>query len=840
MKKLLFLLIILTFTFFLSPSTSLCQNHTELWGMTSSGGNGGGVIFKTDSCGNNQQVMFSFRDFPGENPNDGLCLASNGKLYGMTYAGGARGRGVLFEYDPVTNIYTKKMDFIGITNGNHPNGSLIQDTNGSLYGMTSSGGLNDLGVLFEYNPNTDTYTKKFDFAGTPNGSYPFGSLLQASNGKLYGLTSEGGIYNGGVLFEYDPVIDTCIKKLDFDGATNGNRPTGTLIQASNGKFYGMSERGGANNYGVLFEYDPILDTCISKLDFAGATNGRYPGGSLIQASNGNLYGMTSSGGVNNKGVIFEYDPDTCTYVKKIDFSGIIDGYQPHGSLMQASNGKLYGMTYYGGANNMGVLFEYDPVLNTYTKKLDFVGDINGSNPAGSLMQASNGKLYGMTHMGGFSNYGVLFEYDLNTDFYIKELDFSKTINGSTPYGSLVLATNGKLYGMTYDGGVNKLGVIFEYNPVSNIYTKKLDFDGTNNGSYPYGSLIQLSNGNLCGMTRKGGAWDAGVIFEYNPVTNTYAKKLDFSGNTSGMYPYGSLIQATNGKLFGMTLNGGSNALGDIFEYDPTSYIYIQLMSFDGTNNGSYPYGSLIQATNGKLYGMTWRGGVNDMGVLFEYDLINHIYNTNIDFAGPTNGEFPFGSLMLASNGKLYGMTFRGGSNDSGVLFEYDIATNTYSKMLDFAAPSDGTYPYGSLMQASNGKLYGMTKQGGNDNWGVLFEYDPINYAFMKKTDFNGLNGGIPYYTHLIEVNLQLTISPEIIVSKNHDISFYPNPSNGQFTLVLDETVKIEIYNTLGILIYKENFEKGKHNLSLDLADGIYLLKATNDKASRSLKMLIQN
>ncbi|MHB8401627.1 MAG: choice-of-anchor tandem repeat GloVer-containing protein, partial [Bacteroidia bacterium] len=180
------------------------------------------------------------------------------------------------------------------------------------------------------------------------------------------------------------------KLLDFAGTgvtIVGQQPLGTLCAASDGKLYGLTYQDGANNLGVLFQYNPTTNIYTKNLDFAGATNGSYPQGSLMQASDGMLYGMTSAGGANSLGVLFQYNPSTNVYTKKLDFAGATNGSNPIGSLMQASDGMLYGMAYQGGANSLGVLFQYNPSTNVYTKKLDFAGATNGSNPIGSLMQA---------------------------------------------------------------------------------------------------------------------------------------------------------------------------------------------------------------------------------------------------------------------------------------------------------------------------------------------------------------------------------------------------------------------------------------------------------------------
>ncbi|MHB8261931.1 MAG: choice-of-anchor tandem repeat GloVer-containing protein [Bacteroidia bacterium] len=182
-------------------------------------------------------------------PQGYLVQASDGMLYGMTYYGGANNDGVLFQYNPSTSTYTDKFDFGGANDGYYPQGDLMQASDGMLYGMTSAGGINLEGVLFQYNPATSIYTKKFDF-GSTNGSYPVGALIQASDGMLYGLTNAGGTYTTncgsggcGTLFKYDIGATTAIPTHNQAGLTifsynnaiitNGTIPQGTQLKVFN-------------------------------------------------------------------------------------------------------------------------------------------------------------------------------------------------------------------------------------------------------------------------------------------------------------------------------------------------------------------------------------------------------------------------------------------------------------------------------------------------------------------------------------------------------------------------------------------------------------------------------
>jgi uncharacterized repeat protein (TIGR03803 family) len=700
----------------------LNAQHSEFYGFSSND------IFRIDSAGNNLQLLYTFpSSFKGVNPSSSLCKANDGKFYGITQGGGVHQDGVLFEWDPVTNIYKEKLDLDSTENGSGQFSSLFQADNGKLYGMTSMGGTNNLGVLFEYDPVTNILIKKLDFNGVDNGSSPMGSLIQADNGKIYGMTYQGGVNDLGVLFEWDPAIDTYTKKLDFNGSENGSNPAGSLLQAGNGLLYGMTWAGGANSYGVLFEWAPNTNIYIKKFDF-DLENGGHPS-SLIKASNGRFYGV-ASGGIYGFGVLFEWDNETNNYIKKLDFNSVNNGLGPE-SLVQAENGKIYGITDHP---YWDVLFEWDPQSETFTKKIAFSGEEKGNRPFGSLVSGGNGKLYGMTREGGTMDCGIIYEWDPENDAFTKMFDFKKADNGLNPTGVPVQADNGKLYGMTRLGGDLNDGVLFEWDPATYTFTRKFSFTGKVSGKEPFGSLLKASNGKLYGITNSGGTHDCGVLFEWDPSNNTFTKKLDLLKINSSLNSFGSLMQAENGKLYGTLSEGGSLGRGVLFEWDPVKDVYRGKFDFNGVENGSNPYGPLVQADNGKLYGTTNSGGSNSLGVLFEYDPVTNIFIKKLDFTGTDNGSRPYGSLLRADNGKLYGTTSEGGLNNYGVLFEWDPVNDTYTKEIDFSEVENGVYPRGSLMQASNGKIYGRIYPTQWSDLGSLFEWDPVTHIFIKGSD----------------------------------------------------------------------------------------------------------
>jgi uncharacterized repeat protein (TIGR03803 family) len=459
-----------------------------------------------------------------------------------------------------------------------------------------------------------------------------------------------------------------------------------------------------------------------------------------------------------------------------------------------------------------------------------------------LNQNAQTELWGMTETGGFNNKGVMFEYSISNNNCTNKLDFAGTTNGSLPRGSLMKASDGKLYGMTSNGGQNGFGTIFQYDLSTGLYTKKFDFDGVVHGSFPIGTLMQATDGNLYGLTCQGGTTDKGVIFQYDINTGACTKLLDFNGVNNGLNPNGNLMQFSDGMLYGLTVGGGggvggSNNNGELFQFDPITHILIKKVVLTGGATGFNPFGSLVQAIDGKLYGMTLLGGGS--GLIFQYDPSSNAYAVKVNLGTPSNpGSQPWGSLISASDGKLYGMTEIGGVNNSGVLFQYDPVSNVYTKKIDFDGINIGSNPKGTLMQASNGSIYGLTTKGGVKDLGVLFQYDPIANILSKKLDFDSINGSLPRYTSLIEVPSIPTVIEKLINADN--LLLYPNPNNGSFIIELNIKSQINITNVLGEIVFNQSLEPGKQNIDiLSQANGVYFVKVTDTKGVSAVKKIMK-
>ena len=339
------------------------------------------------------------------------------------------------------------------------------------------------------------------------------------------------------------------------------------------------------------------------------------------------------------------------------------------------------------------------------------------------------------------------------------------------------------------------------------YTTLLNFAVATTGLSPYGSLI--SDGTfLYGMTTSGGTNSHGTIFKIMPDGTGYVQLLDFAGPTTGRNPYGSLI-SDDTFLYGMTAYGGTNNLGTIFKIMPNGTGYVKLLDFAGTTNGSLPFGSLI-SDGTFLYGMTQNGGTNDMGTIFKIMPDGIGYVKLLDFAGATNGMNPYSSLI--SDGTfLYGMTQYGGTNNMGTIFKIMPNGTGHVKLLDFAGATNGRIPLGSLI--SDGTfLYGMTAQGGTSEYGVVFKF-------------------------------ALAVGIDELSMNNNELSVYPNPARGNFTISINAVMKnalVEIYTVFGEKVYSTILNNKQETINTkQFSSGIYFVKVGAGEKLFTKKLIVE-
>jgi uncharacterized repeat protein (TIGR03803 family) len=392
---------------------------------------------------------------------------------------------------------------------------------------------------------------------------------------------------------------------------------------------------------------------LTTLHSFDGTDGALSYAGLVQATNGNLYGTTYFGGAKNSGEVFEITSSGAlrTLYSLCSRSACRDGAYTYAVLLQGTDGNFYGTTYSGGFKSNGTVFKITP-SGTLTTLHTFVG-ADGSEPLAGLVQATNGDLYGTTYMGGTKGDGAIFQITPAGSFTILHSFCSQSgcTDGRNPYGGLVQGTDGNLYGTTLEGGVKGFGTVFKITPAGSLTTLHsfCSQSACTDGQFPQTGLVQASNGSFYGTTIAGGAFGDGTIFKISSsgtLTTVYAV-CSKNGCPDGEYLYAGLVQATDGNLYGIMDLGGANGYGTIFKMTLSGSL-TTLYSFcsqSGCSDGEYPIAGLVQDTDGTLYGTTADGGANGKGT---------VYNLSVGLgpfveAQPASGKVGASVNILGSN-----------------------------------------------------------------------------------------------------------------------------------------------------------------------------------------------
>lgn len=368
------------------PSGPLIQAPDGyLYGTTAAGGSSKqGTVFRIGLDGT-ESVLYSFMGGPndGADPGEGLIVGSDGDLYGTTRSGG-----------------------VGSCGGQEPSGLVFPvSTCGTVFQLTLSGQEQVL----------------YFFQGGNDGGLPMTPLLQTSSGSFYGTTATGGAYLGGTVFQVTPMgMQSVLYDFGASGASDGEAPEAGLILGTDGNLYGTTAVGGTSNEGTIFGVTLAGGETVLA-SFAGGATGQTPTQSLLQASDGNFYGTSSNGGLTSAscnsgcGTVFQLTP-AGTLTILYQFGGYAgDGIVPSSALIQASDGNLYGTTRAGGSGGCsggcGTVFKI--VLGgNETVLYSFQGGDDGASPQAALVEATDGALYGTTSAGGQQNQGTVFRLTL--------------------------------------------------------------------------------------------------------------------------------------------------------------------------------------------------------------------------------------------------------------------------------------------------------------------------------------------------------------------------------------------------------------------------------------------
>jgi uncharacterized repeat protein (TIGR03803 family) len=376
---------------------------------------------------------------------------------------------------------------------------------------------------------------------------------------------------------------------------NGNSPYGSLVEGTDGNFYGTTYEGGnlsscqLNGCGTVFKITSG-GTLTTIYAFTGKSDGSGPQAGLTEL-NGTFYGTTYRGGGSpsnpGQGTIFSVSPDGSTFTTLYTFSGESDGGSPDGVLLLGADGNLYGTTSQGGqgqnnnciSGGCGTIFMIAPDGGNFTTLYQFTGDADGRHPEAGLIQDPSGNFYGTTSGGGAScptdlTCGTAFMFQTNPITLTTLHSLNGTTDGAGPVAPLVRASNGTLYGTANTGGnlncgINNAaagcGTIFQISGTTfSVFYTFQGTEGGGDGALPFDGLIFGTDGNLYGTTGYGGAMGScsfaagcGTVFSISP-TGGAPKILHSFTSTDGTQPVGGLVES-NSTFYGTTQYGGNPA-----------------------------------------------------------------------------------------------------------------------------------------------------------------------------------------------------------------------------------------------------------------------------------------
>ena len=381
-----------------------------------------------------------------------------------------------------------------------------------------------------------------------------------------------------------------------------------------------------------------------------------------------------------------------------------------------------------------------PDKATVTTLLSFA-ETNGAYPFGGLVYNGSNTLYGAAFAGGKYGYGVIYELtETGSGTWTPGLIYTfenPATDGSNPYGSLLIGSDGQLYGTTTRGGANGLGAVFELTPPlqqGGGWTRTLLYSfgsSANDGVYPYGGLV-MANGVLYGTTVSGGASGLGTVYSLMPSGDNWIETVlySFAGGTDVSNPYATLTMAS-GALYGTAPYGGTNGSGAVFALTPGtggSWSESLLCAFPGGTGGANPYGGVIIGASGGLYGATTNGGSASAGTIYRcaQPKTGGAWITAVLYNLPSYAA-SYSTLVTDSTGALYGTTpgSHGNSANDGIVFKLTPPATTggsWTPSTLYGFPGAlGNGPRAGLTWGPNGALLGATVGLGPESIGTVFE-----------------------------------------------------------------------------------------------------------------------
>ncbi|MEI6883897.1 MAG: choice-of-anchor tandem repeat GloVer-containing protein [Bacteroidota bacterium] len=745
----------------------------------------------------------------------GLTLGMDGKYYGVSFLPSGivnldmehkTDRGIFYRFDPVTNKTQVLYSFTGageynMANINHtaaynenlaaPTFRVVEMSSGVFYGIAVLGGSNDVGGAWKFDVNTMTYRKIGEFSNQVNGiGYdPLSNLVHGDGNNLYGVLSKRNVniparLDLGVLYRINTVTDQLEFVGELDPAGTSlilNFPTGDIVYNSvSNKIFGTKLSSFPNNSGHVgggvWSYNLGTNTASFEWNinfYETSTLGSQLGG-LAQGNDGKIYVFSKDGGAYNFGTIIKYDPGLNTHAKVVDIPGPLF---THNSGFQVVGTKIYGSWEDDYNHPYFQMFSYDVMTGILDNYIPFANSLPGYNKEIQFF-INNNKIIGRMTNGGTANAGSIFSYDIGTQASTV-LAENNSLQGRGIVGELTQLNDSILLGYTGMGGSlpnqpgfsadkqHELGDLVQINARTGVVTvlpdafKHTYFPASYNTDQiclKFNRPLLASNGKLYySYIHLGYAGNTFRISSYTLGSNTRADITVQNITLANDYESVGLTEVATGKVL-------SCFRDSIYVWDINTNAFTTRKFSHNENTYGFYKGNFLKASNGKIYGTTKVKGYDvnppvpvGNAVIFSLDPVN--YNFTAEYTFPA-GIKNCNAGLKEYNGKLYGSTNYGGTNNNGYLFSYTIATSTFAVLYNFNKDTDGAGFEGEWTVLNN-KLYATSYTGGPSGFGTLVEFNPATNALtvlknLSMNDGRSFRGTPLVFNDVYSVNAPIT------------------------------------------------------------------------------------
>ena len=720
------------------------------------------------------------------------------------------------------NIFRAKTDgsdvqdlitLTGATDGWNGIAGLTEVPGDSIFGVMANGGANDEGTIYSIKKDGTGKTIHHHFT-MATGRYPESKLVYF-DGKLYGTTFQGGDFTNGVLYTIN-TDGTGYRVLHHFALSGIANVRGNISISSNGRVFGTySQFSDAGGTWRAWKVDTSGENFENFMNVDQRESG-HGNLDILLADDETIILTTTEMGRHDGGALSLFDTSG-TGSSLYHFGMSTNGFHPN-PLIKSTNGKLYGTTTIGGAAGNGTIYSINADGSGFQKLHEFT-DAEGYEPSGKLLEASDGKLYGTARWGGPVNGGLLFRMDKTGANFQVLYSFPLSNEVYSPIGGLVEDNAGFLYGTTIYSAFSS-GSVYRISKTGTGFTVLKTFVSD---IYNPRDGLKLDNGWLYGTCGSGGAEGKGGVYRIQTNGAGYQVLHDFTGTNSGSLPIAIPSIASNGKLYGTTNQGGLNGLGTLWSMDLTGTNFTSLRSFSGATDGSYPVGGLIQATNGLLYGINGSDGPAFGGTVYSTNLDGSNFTIVNSFDFQIEGQQINGLLDLNGSFVLPVelIAFNAEKKTNGVLLSWRTAQEQNSDRFEIERSANG----------NNFNTIGKVKSTGNTTSITSYSFsDPIpingiNYYRLKQVDMD------EKFTHSKTIPVDCSYTGGVVISPNPvtDKLQLRLPMNSHFTSlrILDVTGK-PVFQKAVLSSASQQFDISH------LSKGWYVMQLVGEKEERQV------